>query len=273
MPIRIFICLVVMIPALSMCRKKADIPVSVSVPVITNSHILVADTQRINAAFGGYYIGLPSDYLTTFTTYPVLIFLHGLGQRGNGKEQLKYLLSDGIGKVIKENRMPISFNVNGESFSLIVVSPQYDQQPDVQEVMQLIDTIEAKYRVKRNRIYISGLSLGARIATLVAAEFPMKFAAMVPIAGVATNEGMNARCKSIAEANLPVWELHNADDPMADVEDARRFIKYLSDYTPAIPPRFTVFDKYGHDAWTTALDTAYREDGRNIYEWMLQYYR
>ncbi|HUQ65692.1 MAG TPA: PHB depolymerase family esterase [Flavitalea sp.] len=256
-----------------MCRKKTDAPVSVNVPVITNSYLLIADTQQVTEAFRGYYIGLPYGYFSTSTKYPLLVFLHGLGQRGDGKEQLQYLLTDGIGKVIKDNRMPVSFTVNGKSFSFIVVSPQYDQQPGVEEVIQLIDTIAAKYRITSTRVYISGLSLGARIATSVAAQFPRTFAAMVPIAGVATNEGMKERCKSIAEANLPVWELHNADDPMADVEDARRFINYLSDYSPVVPPRFTIFDKYGHDAWTTALDTAYREEGRNIYEWMLQYSR
>jgi hypothetical protein len=90
---------------------------------------------------------------------------------------------------------------------------------------------------------------------------------------VANNQGMEERCRIIAESNLPVWELHNSDDPMADVADARRFIAYISGFQPAILPRFTVFDVYGHDAWTTALDPEYQEDGMNIYEWMLQYER
>lgn len=259
--------------AFSMCRKKTDLTFPVSVPVVTSSHILLADTQRINGAFGGYYVALPPGYADSDTKYPLLIFLHGLGQRGDGKEELKFLLFDGIGKVIKDNRMPASFTVLGQQFSFIIVSPQYNRQPGVDEVMEMIDRINEKYRIRNNRIYLSGLSLGARISTLVAAEHPRKFAAMVPIAGVATNDGMDIRCKNIADANLPVWELHNKDDPMANVEDARRFINYLSGYSPAIPPRFTIFDKYGHDAWSTALDTAYREEGKNIYEWMLQYYR
>ena len=259
--------------AFCMCGKKNVQPDSVNIPVITGSHILIADTQRINGAFGGCYVALPPGYAESNSKYPLLIFLHGLGQRGDGKEELKFLLFDGIGKVIKDNRMPATFTVLGQEFSFIVVSPQYNRQPDVDEVMEMIDLISEKYRIRSNRIYLSGLSLGARITTLVAAEHPRRFAAIVPIAGVATNDGMEMRCKNIAEANLPVWELHNEDDPMANVEDARRFINYLSSYSPAVPPRFTIFDKYGHDAWSTALDTAYREDGKNIYEWMLHYYR
>ena len=267
------ICIAMLLCAFTMCRKRSIEAIPIDVPVVTNSHVLIADTQRINEAFGGYYIALPEGYSGNTRRYPLIVFLHGLGQRGNGKDELKYLLFDGMGKVIKDNRMPSSFTVKGEDFSFIIVSPQYNKQPGVEEVIEFVNHITANYRVRTNRIYLSGLSLGARIATLAAAEHPKKFAAVVPIAGVATNEGMNERCKSIAEANLPVWELHNADDPMADVEDAKLFINYLLSYSPSIAPRFTIFDKYGHDAWTTALDTAYREDGLNIYEWMLQYYR
>src|SRR5687768_7675146 len=273
MSFRRFISIAVLVCAFTMCRKKSDVPSPIGIPAITNSHVLFADTQTINEAFGGFYIALPADYSNNITRYPLIVFLHGLGQRGNGKEELKYLMFDGIGKVIEDNRMPVTFTVKGEEFSFIIVLPQYNKQPDAEEVIEFIDRITNNYRVRTNRVYLSGLSLGARIVTLVAAEHPEKFAAMVPIAGVATNDGMNERCKKIADANLPVWELHNADDPMADVEDARRFIDYLISHSPSVSPRFTIFDRYGHDAWTTALDTAYREDGMNIYEWMLQYYR
>lgn len=259
--------------AFSMCTKHTSPPIDPGIPVLTNSHILIADTQRVNEAFGGYYIALPNEYDSTRTKYPLLVFLHGLGQRGDGKNDITNLLFDGIGKVIKDNRMPEYFRVRGEDFSFIVLSPQYQKQPTEDEVMELVDDVMKKYRVRTNRVYISGLSLGGRISTLVAAKYPKKFAAMIPIAGVATTSGFGDRAKVIAESNLPFWEFHNEDDPMADVNDARRFVDSLNSYSPTVPPKFTIFEKYGHDAWTTALDTAYREDGKNIYEWMLQYYR
>lgn len=240
-------------------------------PVITYN--IVTDTQQVNSAFGGYITALPPHYNDSAKKYPLLLFLHGLGQRGNGKEDLKYLLYDGIGKVIKDKRLPVAFTVKGKLFSFVVVSPQYQQQPGVDDVMDLVSQLSNKYRIDTSRIYLSGLSLGARITTLVAAAYPDKFAAIVPIAGVATNEGMKERCESIANAGLPVWELHNADDPMASVDDARTFINYINSFSPLVPAKFTVFDKYGHDAWTTALDSSYREHGVNIYEWMLQYNR
>lgn len=257
---------------LPFCRKHVD-SFHVTKPVETASHTLVADTNTVNASFGGYYVALPHQYNASGKKFPLLVFLHGLGQRGNGKDGLPYLLFDGIGKAIKDNRFPATFSVRGEEFSMVVVSPQYDIQPHEEEVMQVIDTIVNRYRIRTNRIYLSGLSLGARIATTVAAKYPQQFAALVPIAGVATADSFEVRCEKIARANLPVWAFHNADDPMSNVNDSRRFIDYINEHHPATPPRLTVFDQYGHDAWTKALDTAYREDGKNMYEWMLQYYR
>jgi predicted peptidase len=260
-----------MLCIISSCSKHTDRQI-IPEPVFTHSHTLVAEPSPIGR-FNGYYIALPVGYDSSIKKYPLLVFLHGLGQRGNGKGDLSYLLFDGIGKVLKDDRLPAEFSVQGENFSLMIVSPQYSDQPNAEDVMQFIDTIVARYRVRTNRIYISGLSLGSRIATLTAGKYPQRFSAIVPIAGVATNDSMNVRCEKIAENNLPVWAFHNVDDPMSDVNDSRVFVDYIKDYQPPVQPRLTVFDQYGHDAWTKALDTAYRENGSNVYEWMLQYFR
>jgi predicted peptidase len=111
------------------------------------------------------------------------------------------------------------------------------------------------------------------VTTLVGARFPSVFAAMVPIAGVYTNPGMAERCDSIAAHNLPVWAFHNLDDPLSDVHSAEQFVNLIKEHSPLVSPRLTIFDVYGHDAWTTALNPSYRENGMNIYEWMLQYSR
>ena len=96
------LCIAMLVCAFTMCRKRSIDAIPIDVPVFTNSHVLVADTQKINEAFGGYYIALPACYSDNTKRYPLIVFLHGLGQRGNGKEELKYLLFDGMGKVIKD---------------------------------------------------------------------------------------------------------------------------------------------------------------------------
>jgi hypothetical protein len=60
---------------------------------------------------------------------------------------------------------------------------------------------------------------------------------------------------------------------MADVKETERFIDMIGTFNPAVPPHLTIFNVYGHDAWTTALNPGYRENGMNIYEWMLQFSR
>lgn len=262
----------ILVVVFSHCRKKMLQTKTEELPQ-PEWHMLLPVIWQVNAAFGGYYVALPPHYFENTDTLPLLVFLHGLGQMGNGSTELPYITYDGIGKLIKDKKFPPYFTVKGKKFSFIVVSPQSSRQPAPDEVEGLIDHISSVYRVDKRRIYLSGLSLGGRVVTLVGGKYPLSVAAIVPIAGVATTPGMEDRCKAIAEANLPVWVLHNADDPLANVSDAEKFISYLIGFNSAIPPRFTVFDAYGHDAWTTALDPNYREDGMNIYEWMLQYTR
>jgi poly(3-hydroxybutyrate) depolymerase len=255
------------------CRKTTPVTVIDDNTARVETHKLVAVPRRINAAFGGYYVAFPPHYFTSSEKFPLLLFLHGLGQMGNGGDELHFVVNDGIGKLLVEKRFPAFVTAGGKNYSFVVVSPQSNRPPSVDEVMQLVDYMRQLYSIDEHRLYLSGLSLGAKVVTLVAARYPEKFAAIVPIAGVAGNAGMEERCEKIAKANLPVWELHNADDPMASVTDARRFIHLIGSFHPGVPPRFTVFDVYGHDAWTKALDPAYRETGMNIYEWMLQYNR
>lgn len=256
-----------------MCRKSTPSPVEPNDRVEANPAELVGVSLRINEVFGGYYIALPEHYKETSKLYPLIIFLHGAGQMGNGSDELHYLLNDGIGKLLKDKKLPPAFNINRQSHSFIVVSPQFSRQPHPLEVAEFIQYIKTTYRVDQKRLYLAGLSLGSRVATLVAARFPSAFAALVPIAGVAAGAGLEDRCDSIATHNLPVWAFHNLDDPMANADHMKSFITVLNGFSPPIAPRLTLFDVYGHDAWTTALSPDYRENGMNIYEWMLQYSR
>src|SRR5687768_108311 len=101
--------LLLSIPLLfSMCKKSSSIAVKNDVIVYAPPPVPV--TKQINAAFGGYYISLPDDYDETKKNYPLLLFLHGAWQMGDGSNELKYLLNDGIGKLLNENRFPASFS-------------------------------------------------------------------------------------------------------------------------------------------------------------------
>jgi predicted peptidase len=77
------------------------------------------------------------------------------------------------------------------------------------------------------------------------------------------------------DANLPIWHFHNRDDEAWPYAEAEEYIKVFKSLNPTIQPRFTTFDvpegKSNHDSWTRGTSPEYKEDGKNIYEWMLTY--
>jgi predicted esterase len=234
---------------------------------------LVRKTLQITPTIGGYYAALPVHYGETTLRYPAILFFHGLGQVGNGGSELDYMLIDGIGNWLAEKRLPGSFSVDGSYHSFLVFMPQYSSRPTTEEVREFVRYMSETYRIDPSRIYLSGLSLGARIITEVASERPDEFAAIVPLAGTETRGDFRARAKNVAEARLPIWAFHNEDDPMAPISEVLRFIDAVNSNQPEIPARLTILPLYGHDAWSPALDPEYKQDGLNIYQWMLKHRR
>lgn len=230
-------------------------------------------TININQYIGGYYEALPAHYQVTTKNYPLLIFLHGGGQTGDGNQDLPLVLNDGVAKEISAQKFPASFTVNGKTFSFIVLSPQFRGVPPDSMVMSFIQYALAHYRVDPARIYLSGLSMGGILTTEVAGLYPSMFAAVVPIAGESFGSDRDSNAAHIASGGLPLWDFHNSDDPSIPVYVATDFISLINSYHPSIAPRLTIFNAFGHDAWSQALDPLYKENQLNVYEWMLQFKR
>ncbi len=127
------------------------------------------------------------------------------------------------------------------------------------------------YRIDISRIYVTGLSLGGGATWSVGAKYATKIAAIVPICG--SSSPVEARAEAISSANLPVWAFHNADDPAASVSKTQNYVQLVNSFKPAIKAKMTIWAHGGHDAWTKATSPDYRENGMNMYEWMLQYHR
>jgi dienelactone hydrolase len=140
------------------------------------------------------------------------------------------------------------------------------------EALDFLNYAKANYRVDLSRIYISGLSMGGMIATDLGAGYASQIAAITPIAGVYF-EGVPVKSQKIANGRLPVWAFHNKIDPQVTLDIPLYFISEINKNNPVIPPKLTIFNVFGHDAWDEALDPNYRENGMNMYEWMLQYSR
>lgn len=255
------------------CKKEE---VNINELVETTPHVLKANFIQVNNSVRGFYSALPAHYEQTSKSYPLIVFLHGGGQTGNGDADLPKLLSEGIPELLRDKLFPPNVHVNGKNYSFIVLAPQFNELPKNPEILSFIEYAKQHYRIDAARIYVSGLSAGGVATSNFGAEYPSLLAAIVPMSGVSLWFDLEVKAKSIADGKLPVWAFHNNQDQSISIEEVKQFLKLINDNHPAIPPKFTQFLPFGllnHDAWTRATDPSFREDGMNIYEWMLQYSR
>jgi predicted peptidase len=201
------------------------------------------------------------------------LFIPGAGQFGNGSVDLPLLLNDGPAQLVDEKRFPGIFRVNGENFSFIVFTPQTETFPGSADISDCIAYAKKNYKIDSTRIYLSGLSIGSIAICNWAAENPDKVAAIVAMAGTPSDYDATNKYQKMADHNLPIWAFHSADDLTINVSGTKGFIAKIDSYNPLIAPRLTIWNNGGHDAWTRALNPSYKENGLNIYEWMLQYHR
>lgn len=232
------------------------------------------DTKTAHRS-NGYYEYLPEGYSQGSQHYPLLIFFHGLGETGNGNAaDLKKVLANGTPKQINQGQFPVSFTVKGQTFKFIVLVPQFWTWPDETDVKSIIDYAVKNYRVDEKRIYLTGLSMGGLPIWHYAgasAENSRRIAAIVPVCGTGT--ATEERCTNMAIANLPVWATHNEDDRTVYAFKTKAFVNGINDCaTPPNPhAKMTIFPTGGHDAWSKTYNLSFKEDGMNVYEWMLQY--
>jgi hypothetical protein len=231
----------------------------------------------IDAKCNGFYEYLPKGYSKGPLRYPLLVFVHGLGELGNGGTDLPKVLRNGPPKLISKGLFPASFTVSGQQFSFIVLSPQYKDWPVPKDIQDVIDYAVKHYRVDINRIYLTGLSMGGGAVWNYAGDnkiYANRLAAILPVCG-ASYPDPTGRCRIMAASNLPVWATHNLKDPTCPTWYT---INYVNGINNAVPPptpraRMTIFNAVGHDAWTKTYDPNWLTGGMNVYQWMLQYHR
>lgn len=208
----------------------------------------------------GYYAYLPEDhYLHPNDRFPLLVFLHGSGEKGNGTTELARVLVHGPPKLIK----------NGRDFPFIVISPQLPSNQGgwpTGLVDELINKAIADYHVDTTRMYVTGLSLGGYGTWAYAVAKPGRLAAVVPIAGGGST-GQACTMK-----NVPAWAFHGDADGTVNVSGSVNMVNAINACAPApaVAARMTIYPGVGHDSWGRTYDgTA----GHDIYTWMLQHRR
>jgi predicted peptidase len=192
----------------------------------------------------GYLLYLPKDY-DQKESWPLLLFLHGAGERGDDLELVK---KHGPPKLIAA----------GQEFPFIVVSPQCpkNRRWEPFELAALLDEIVEKHKVDQDRIYVTGLSMGGFGTWSLAAYQPQRFAALVPICG--GGEPIVAKLFS----PIPTWVFHGAKDFVVPLERSEKMVEALQKAGGEV--KFTVYPDAGHDSWTETYANP------QLYEWLLQ---
>lgn len=190
-----------------------------------------------------YLLYLPKGY-DDQESWPLVLFLHGAGERGNDLELVK---KHGPPKLIGE----------GKDFPFIVVSPQCrkDVWWEPIELTALLDEVNKKHKVDKDRIYVTGLSMGGFGTWRLAAHTPDRFAAIAPICG--GGETYWAR----RFPHLPTWAFHGAKDHGVPLQRSEEMIEAMK--AAGGNPKLTVYPDAGHDSWTETYNNP------EFYQWLL----
>lgn len=195
-----------------------------------------------------YLLHLPEAYGKVERKWPLIVFLHGSGERGDDPEKLKL---HGIPKVVERD----------PSFPFVAVSPQCPENSfwtaHLDSVTALIDDTIAQYDVDPDRVYLTGLSMGGWGTWALAIAHPDRFAAIAPICG---GENPN-RASTLKE--VPVWAFHGAKDTVTPAHYSQAMVDALR--RAGADVRFTLYEHADHDSWTETYDNP------ALYEWFLRH--
>lgn len=224
----------------------------------------------------GYLEYLPPGYQDAAEKFPVLIYLHGGGEAGDGSPAaLEKVKSWGPPSHIQAGH-DMCFTVNQKQECFIVISPQMDPVINYWPTYlpTIIEHIMNEYKADPDRIYLSGLSRGGNGVYSYASSLfnePNKLAAIAPIAAWA-DANMNG-CH-ISRSRINVWAFHGKEDTVVPVSmGLSAFDRITTCATPAPVAEmvFTLYEDYGkyHDAWLPAYDPGHTYHDPNLYEWFL----
>ena len=254
---------------LSSCKKDIAEKNSEDNVIETTPALQTAISASVSDDCGGYYQAVPSRYDSSNKKYPLIFFLHGIGELGNGTSDLKNMLRAGLPHLISKKNFPADFQSGDKHFSFIVIAPQFKHRPTSAEANSVLQYMLKRYRVDTSRIYVTGLSMGGGVTWELTADFGGSVAAAVPVCGGSWPD--DKRAARIAGLNLPVWAFHNKDDKTVPVSYSTDWVSKINSHHPAPAARITTWPTGGHDAWDKTYDPAYKENDMNVYEWMLQH--
>ena len=208
-----------------------------------------------------YQVYVPSDY-DPRRSWPTILFLHGAGEGGrDALAPTEYQLGSAIRR-------------NASKYPGLVVFPQVATYQyvwtaaDVDFALRVLADAQSHFAVDTDRVYLTGVSTGAKAAWHALYRNPHQFAAALIVAGVVRPrladgrldpdpdpvvpdaDGDPAQQLALRLRHLPVWTFHGDADPVFPVSDAREVMGALS--AAGAPVRYTELAGFGHDVWDIA---------------------
>jgi predicted peptidase len=191
-----------------------------------------------------YLIYLPKNY-SKYKRFPLILFLHGAGQRG---EDLDQVAKHGPPALIKE----------GKNLPFVVASPQCpaDSEWDSDVLLKFLDYLQQEFSIDPERIYATGFSMGAYEILELVALAPQRFAAAIPIAGGGNTFATSRLVK------LPIWAFHGAEDKTVSPEESKQIVDAIRS-AGGTNVRLTLLEGEGHSICDIVFSRT------DLWEWLL----
>lgn len=181
-----------------------------------------------------YLVYTPADFREE-ERLPMIVFLHGAGERGTNPE------------IMKCHSIPKLFD-GPVNYRCVVVCPQCpDNQvwnTQVDRLKCFIDCMAESYHVDRKKISLTGVSMGGYGSWELAMSYPELFCALAPICG----DGMTWRAGLLKD--LPVWAFHGGADNVVFPEGSVRMVEAIN--RAGGQAKLTLYPGVGHDSWAKA---------------------
>lgn len=196
-----------------------------------------------------YVVFIPHGY-DGKKEFPIVLFLHGAGEtKGGAKEPVDV----GIGPAIKKQE---------KTYPFVVVIPQSEKRTwqassdDGKRAIAILDETMKEFKTDAKRQYLTGLSMGGYGTWSLAAAFPDRWAAIVPICG-----GGNPKDAEKIK-DVPAWVFHGDADTAVPVKRSQDMVEALK--AAGGKPKYSEYPKVGHNSW----DMAYGD--KELIPWMLE---
>ncbi len=211
-----------------------------------------------------YRLLVPDGYDKT-RKYPLILFLHGAGERG----------SDNQKQLFHPDVLNLAEARHAARHPAFVVAPQCPEgekwvdvdwsavphhktpeepSPSMRLTMELLEAIQKEYRIDPDRLYVTGLSMGGYGTFDLLVRRPRQFAAAVVVCGGADDS------RAAEFAHVPLWIFHGERDGAVPVARSRSVVAALQ--KAGAKPRYTEYAGQGHPIWKRA----YAEPG--LGEWL-----